>query len=433
MASLWETMKGLGIAVGWIVNSCNFSISRCPKSVVISPAKIVIDAVKQWCMKAEISEMVISHDFSWCDRICPAVTVARDLARTNCFKWAYHSLVAVKLCHFLNRPEWETWKFSQKDHSVRASWNIHCSVQSYEILASRRGSTTSAVSFCCILQQVAAPCSGVTPLLCADCSTVQDRLSKVQQLQATERAFAAILADGLVTTWGDRCRQTPRCCGLIFFWQRTSRQLQRCHSAAFSSRLLPNAAEWHRCCVPTVPQCKIGSAKCSNFKQQSVHLPRYWPMDWWLPGAIDADKRHVAVVSFFSGRGPPDNYSGVIPRHFPAGCCQMQRSNTAVVVCRLFHSARLAQQSAATSSHRACICRDIGRWIGDYLGWSRLRWWRFCSRRPHIPSLLHVPKPYFSGKPKTFCWLRMVTTHSTRNTHDWIIYNYDILIFLKIS
>ena len=103
--------------------------------------------------------------------------------------------------------------------------------------------TTTAVSFRGIFQQVAAKCSGVTPLLCADCSTVQDRLSKVQQLQATERAFAAILADGLVTTWGDRCRQTPRCCGLIFFWQRTSRQLQRCHSAAFSSRLLPNAAE----------------------------------------------------------------------------------------------------------------------------------------------------------------------------------------------
>ena len=153
-----------------------------------------------------------------------------------------------------------------------------------------------------------------------------------------------------------------------FSWQRTSRQLQRCHSAAFSSRLLPNAAEWHRCsCVPTVPQCKIGSAKCSNFKPQSVHLPRYWPMDWWLPRAIDADKHHVAVVSFFPGRGPPDNYSGVIPRHFPAGCCQMQRSDTAVV-CRLFHSARSAQQSAATSSHRACIWRDIGRWIGDYLG-----------------------------------------------------------------
>ena len=77
--------------------------------------------------------------------------------------------------------------------------------------------------------------------------------------------------------------------------------------------------------------CKIGSAKCSNFKPQSVHLPRYWPMDWWLPGAIDADKHHVAVVSFFPGRGPPDNYSGVIPRHFPAGCCQMQRSDSSCV------------------------------------------------------------------------------------------------------
>ena len=62
-----------------------------------------------------------------------------------------------------------------------------------------------------------------------------------------------------------------------------------------------------------------------------------------------------------------NNFSSVIPLHFAAGCCPVQRSDTAVV-CRLFHSARSAQQSAATSSHRACICRDIGRWIGDYLG-----------------------------------------------------------------
>ena len=68
-----------------------------------------------------------------------------------------------------------------------------------------------------------------------------------------------------------------------------------------------------------------------------------------LPGPIDADKQDVAVVSIFLA-GPPDNYSGVIPRHFPAGCCQVQRSDTAVVVCRLFHSARSAQQSVATSS-----------------------------------------------------------------------------------
>ena len=44
------------------------------------------------------------------------------------------------------------------------------------------------------------------------------------------------------------------------------------------------------------------------------------------------------------------DFSSVIPLHFAAGCCLVQRSDTAVVVCRLFHSARSAQQSVATSS-----------------------------------------------------------------------------------
>ena len=36
-----------------------------------------------------------------------------------------------------------------------------------------------------------------------DCSAVKDRLKNVQQIQATETAFAAILSDGSVVTWGD--------------------------------------------------------------------------------------------------------------------------------------------------------------------------------------------------------------------------------------
>eukprot|EP00435_Cladocopium_sp_Y103_P014490 s1439_g3.t1 len=36
-----------------------------------------------------------------------------------------------------------------------------------------------------------------------DCSSVQDQLTNVQQIQATFRAFAAILADGSVVAWGD--------------------------------------------------------------------------------------------------------------------------------------------------------------------------------------------------------------------------------------
>ena len=36
-----------------------------------------------------------------------------------------------------------------------------------------------------------------------DSSAVQDRLKNVQQIQATESAFAAMLADGSIVTWGD--------------------------------------------------------------------------------------------------------------------------------------------------------------------------------------------------------------------------------------
>ena len=37
----------------------------------------------------------------------------------------------------------------------------------------------------------------------ADSSEVQDQLKGVQQVQATSEAFAAILADGSVVTWGE--------------------------------------------------------------------------------------------------------------------------------------------------------------------------------------------------------------------------------------
>ena len=35
-----------------------------------------------------------------------------------------------------------------------------------------------------------------------DCSAVQDQLKGVQKIQATNAAFAAILEDGSVVTWG---------------------------------------------------------------------------------------------------------------------------------------------------------------------------------------------------------------------------------------
>ena len=38
---------------------------------------------------------------------------------------------------------------------------------------------------------------------CGDYSEVQHELKGVQRIQATGQAFAAILADGSVATWGD--------------------------------------------------------------------------------------------------------------------------------------------------------------------------------------------------------------------------------------
>ena len=44
---------------------------------------------------------------------------------------------------------------------------------------------------------------GGRPDLGGDSSAVQDQLRNVQQVQGTGLAFAAILADGSVVTWGD--------------------------------------------------------------------------------------------------------------------------------------------------------------------------------------------------------------------------------------
>ena len=83
-------------------------------------------------------------------------------------------------------------------------------------------------------------------------------------------------------------------------------RLQQCHSAAFCSRLLPRAARWHRCSsVPTDPQCKIGSAKCSNFKPQRVHLPRYWLMDLWLLSSYQSFDPSIYLIIYFIQRCNP--------------------------------------------------------------------------------------------------------------------------------
>ena len=72
-----------------------------------------------------------------------------------------------------------------------------------------------------------------------DCSRVQDRLVGVQEIQTTQHAFAAILADG---PW------------------------------------LPGAVQTM---AVTAQQFKTSSRMCSKFKPHFLHLRRSWQMDQW--------------------------------------------------------------------------------------------------------------------------------------------------------
>ena len=115
-----------------------------------------------------------------------------------------------------------------------------------------------------------------------DNSTVQDQLRGVQQIIATRRAFAAILADASVVTWRPGVRQTmavtvrrfeissgvcsvftPLLPGpLLRFWQM--------------DQSLPGVLQK---LVLTVREFKISSLACSRLKSQLRPLQRFWQMD----------------------------------------------------------------------------------------------------------------------------------------------------------
>ena len=65
-----------------------------------------------------------------------------------------------------------------------------------QIQASRMGAFAAILEDGSVVTWGRADCGGVS-------SSVQDQLRGVQQIQAAKQAFAAILADGSVVTWGD--------------------------------------------------------------------------------------------------------------------------------------------------------------------------------------------------------------------------------------
>ena len=68
-----------------------------------------------------------------------------------------------------------------------------------------------------------------------DCSAVQDQLKNVVQVQATDGAFAAILADGSVIAWGNPSYGGD--CSAVQDRLRNVQQIQSTHSGAFAAIL----------------------------------------------------------------------------------------------------------------------------------------------------------------------------------------------------
>ena len=129
-----------------------------------------------------------------------------------------------------------------------------------------------------------------------DSSAVRDQLKGVQRIQATERAFAAILEDGSVVTWG--------WCS-VWQWQLGVQRIQAT-DRAFAA--IPEDES-----VVTWGDAAYGSDSwvCSGFRPQKGPLLRFWKMNPLLPGVMQrmavtvrcaADSGHRQGLCCDSGR-----------------------------------------------------------------------------------------------------------------------------------
>ena len=127
------------------------------------------------------------------------------------------------------------------------------------------------------MQQIQATRGGAFSAILADgshggdSSAVQDQLKNVRQIHATDAAFAAILADGLVVTWGDK-----HCGGNSFAVQNELRNVQclQATDEAFAAILADGSVVAWGSHKATAPKFKISSGMFSSFKPQIVHLQR---------------------------------------------------------------------------------------------------------------------------------------------------------------
>lgn len=116
--------------------------------------------------------------------------------------------------------------------------------------------------------------------------SVQERLINVQQVQATHDAFAALLADGSVVTWGD-----PESGGDSSEAQPRLRHVQKIQAtaAAFAELLADLLLHGEMLTgAAAALKSKLSSKTCSRLRLQMALLLRCWQMDLVLHGECQA-------------------------------------------------------------------------------------------------------------------------------------------------
>ena len=113
---------------------------------------------------------------------------------------------------------------------------------------------------------------------------VQDRLKNVQQIQATGTAFAAVLGDGSVVSWGDTDGGGDS--SAVQDQLKNVQQIQA-NDCSFAA-ILGDGSVVTWTLVVTVVLCRIVSRIRSRSKQLSLLLLPFLAMGRWLSGVLVA-------------------------------------------------------------------------------------------------------------------------------------------------
>ena len=243
-----------------------------------------------------------------------------------------------------------------------------------------------------------------------DSSRVQNQLRNIQQVCSNDNVFAAILADGMVVTWGGPDRAAP---------ERKNSGRMFSSSVAHSVLLLQfwqMEAWWAGAMNPmvaTAPKSKITFRMFSRFVPRAVLLLPFWQMEVSWPGAFN-----LLVVA-----APESNISSGMSSRFvvhsllllpfwkteawwhgavqtmavTAPECKTSWEMSSKSLAPLLHllqlwvmelwwhewcwrwrrqlrGARSASECSVDFWHTQCFCCGLGGWNWGHLGWSATRW-----------------------------------------------------------